>query len=371
MHLKEDGKKKILFYCGHPAHFHLIKNSYQSLISNGHNVKIAIKSKDVLENLLKESNIEYFKISNISTSKRTVKYFDAIIRLIRYTLFVRRNKFDLLVGTSWENSKIGKFLNISSICLNEDDANIVPLFSSNAYPGASIVLSPVSCTNGDYEYKTIKYHSFHELAYLHPNNFVPDKNIAIKYVNISNPYFIIRFANLVAHHDDGIKGISTVIAKKIIEILKPLGTIYITSERVLEKEFESYRITVNARDMHHVMAHSSLYIGDSQTMAAEAGVLGIPFIRFNDFVGRIGYLEELENKYQLGYGIKPNNVERLYTVLDELVSMPNRMEIFQERRNKMLSEKIDYASFLTWFIEDYPSSASIMKQNPNYQFKFK
>ena len=42
------------------------------------------------------------------------------------------------------------------------------------------------------------------------------------------------------------------------------------------------------------MAFASLYIGDSQTMAAEAGVLGVPFVRFNDFVGRIGYLRELE-----------------------------------------------------------------------------
>lgn len=55
--------------------------------------------------------------------------------------------------------------------------------------------------------------------------------------------------------------------------------------------------------MHHVMAFASLYIGDSQTMAAEAGVLGVPFVRFSDFVGRIWYLRELEDKYELGYGI--------------------------------------------------------------------
>jgi predicted glycosyltransferase len=33
-----------------------------------------------------------------------------------------------------------------------------------------------------------------------------------------------------------------------------------------------------------------LYIGDSQTMAAEAAVLGIPSIRFNSFVGKLVYL---------------------------------------------------------------------------------
>ena len=52
-----------------------------------------------------------------------------------------------------------------------------------------------------------------------------------------------------------------------------------------------------------MMAFASLYIGDSQTMAAEAGVIGVPFVRFNDFVGRIGYLRELEDTYHLGFGV--------------------------------------------------------------------
>ena len=33
-----------------------------------------------------------------------------------------------------------------------------------------------------------------------------------------------------------------------------------------------------------------------------------------------------------------------------------RKALFQERRMKMLSEKIDCAKFLTYFIEQYPSS---------------
>ena len=60
--------------------------------------------------------------------------------------------------------------------------------------------------------------------------------------------------------------------------------------------------------MHHIMAFAKMYIGDSQTMAAEAGVLGTPFVRFNDFVGRIGYLRELEDVYNLGYGVKTPDI---------------------------------------------------------------
>ena len=135
--------------------------------------------------------------------------------------------------------------------------------------------------------------------------------------------------------------------------------------------------------MHHVMAFASLYIGDSQTMAAEAGVLGTPFVRFNDFVGRIGYLRELEDVYQLGYGIhasvltddstirrndgtlQPNGLEALYATVKQLVTMPSeeRKALFSSRREKMLADKIDYAKFLTWFIENYPQSVQETKNN--------
>ena len=60
------------------------------------------------------------------------------------------------------------------------------------------------------------------------------------------------------------------------------------------------------------MSFAKIYFGDSQTMAAESGVLGVPFIRFNDFVGKISYLDELENNYKLGFGINTNNNKKLY-----------------------------------------------------------
>lgn len=41
---------------------------------------------------------------------------------------------------------------------------------------------------------------------------------------------------------------------------------------------------------------------------------------------------------------------------------PNRKEICAERRERMLSEKIDYAKYLTWFIENYPASAKETKE---------
>ncbi len=46
-------------------------------------------------------------------------------------------------------------------------------------------------------------------------------------------------------------------------------------------------------------------------------------------------------------------------------------EQFQLRRQKMLLEKIDVTAFLVWFVENYPESAKIMKENPDYQWRFR
>lgn len=363
---------RILFQLGHPAHFHLFKNVIDALKKKEYTVFILIKKKDVLEQLLTEHNFDYYNI--LPNGRKDSKFGIAYGQLKqdwKLLLFSLKNKPDLLVGTSVAISHVGKLLGIPSLNVNEDDADIVPLYAKLSYPWATSILAPSVCRMGKWNYKTIFYNSYHELAYLHPKKFKVDKEKALKYVSLDKPFFIIRFAKLGAHHDVGIKGISNDIASRIIEILKPFGNIYITSERKLDKQFDKYRILIKASDMHHVMASSSIYIGDSQTMAAESGVLGIPFIRFNDFVGRISYLEELENKYQLGYGIKTNDVDLLYAKVEELLKMPNRRKIFQDRKDKMLLEKIDYSAFLTWFIDNYPESKNEMEKNSDYQYKFK
>jgi predicted glycosyltransferase len=180
---------------------------------------------------------------------------------------------------------------------------------------------------------------------LHPDVFTADKNVVRKYFNPDETYFIIRFAKLKAHHDSGVKGIDRDVALKLIELLKPHGKVYITAEREMEKEFEPYRLKIAPIDMHHVMAFADMYIGDSQTMAAEAGVLGVPFIRYNDFVGRIGYLRELEDVYKLGFGIKPENEALLLSTVSSLLMNGNRKSEWREKRERFLKDKINVTDF--------------------------
>lgn len=370
-------------FLGHPAHFHYFKHMAQNLETNGHHVFFAIKEKDVLRQLMDNAGLHYTIVRESRTSKSKLALIKSVLKIDwNVGQFVKDNHINLLFGTII--SYITRFLRrVPIITCNEDDARIVPQYAFQAYPLSQCAIAPSTCDNWLWENKTVHFPGYLELAYLHPNNFTPKAEVLKQYgIDPNKPYFIIRFSSLNAHHDSGIKGINTEVAQRLIDILSPQGRIYITSERPLEPQFEQYRIHINPLDMHHVMAFASLYIGDSQTMAAEAGVLGVPFVRFNDFVGRIGYLRELEDKYELGYGIhasvlaedsfirradgsaQPSGVEALYERVEQLVATPaeERKATFQSRREKMLAEKIDCAKFLTWFIENYPASAEETKK---------
>lgn len=362
---------RILFQLNHPAHYHLLKNPIANLKKKGHQVYILARNKDVLKELLKDEDFSMLKTAKGKNIwQKLMRMKSSENEIIEYVKLV---KPEIVIGTG-TFSYITAKLKIPTIFLGEDDANLnLPIFlgALMCYPAFSEILSPKVCNNFIWEKKSIKYESYHELAYLHPNHFKPEKSIVEKYFSSTKPYFIIRFAKLNAYHDVGARGISTSLAKEIIVRMKRYGDVYITSERELETDFEEYRIKIDPLDMHHVMAFAQLYVGDSQTMAMEAGVLGVPYIRYTVLKDKIGVFNELDYKYKLGYSVKSNEESEMLSVLDSLLNQTNKKSIYDERKERMLKEKIDYAQFLTWFIENYPESAKIMRSNPDYQYRFK
>ena len=341
---------RVLFQLGHPAHYHLFKNTIADLQRDGHQTYILIRKKDILEELLQQSGMPYTNI--LPSGKKSA--FTLLLRLWRVFWFTLTHRVDVLVGSTPEVAQVGWLLRRRSVIMAEDDASIVPQFIKAVRPFADQYLSPVSCNNGPLENRTTHYDGFHKLAYLHPNRFTPDPAVVDRYFPHNEPYFLLRFAQLNAYHDVSAHahGIGGEMARKLIDMLTPHGKVYITSERPLEPDLEQYRLKINPLDIHHIMAFATLYIGDSQSMAVEAAMLGTPSVRFNDFAGRIGVLEELECKYQLTYGIPTSDPERLFRTIDNLLSIPHRQEVFQQRREKMLADKIDVASFFTQYIEN-------------------
>lgn len=359
----------ILIDINHPAHVHLFRNVYSLLTEKGHHLTIVVKEIPSAMRLLELYGIPFICIGK-KNDALFKKGLDQLVYDRRLLKMVRERHIDIGVGASINIAHVSKVCGMSSIVLDDDDDDVEPLFVKFGHPFADTILSPVDTQRKSK--RAIFVQAFHELAYLHPNRFVPEKTVLGEAgLEEGEPFFVLRFNAFKAHHDLGMMGLSVEHKRHLIEYLRTKGKVLITTERDIEDEFKPYQLKVSPEKVHSLLYYATLFIGDSQTMTSEAAILGTPAIRCNTFVGRIHYLEEEEHKYGLTYGFRPNQTDAMFQKIDALMSMPDLKQEWQVRRQKMLSEKIDYSCFLAWFIENYPKSKKIMQDTPEYQFRFK
>lgn len=354
----------ILFDINHPAHVHLYKNPISILKKIGHNIVISAKSDESIIKLLDTYGFKYYKLGE---KKQTIsgKIFDQVKFDWQIYKIAKKHLIDLSVGTSISICHLTKISKIPSILLDDDDDEVQPLFVKYAHPYCSSLLSPDCLKNKRKRKDTIYYSSLHELAYLHPKYFKPDQSVLSDIgLSVAEPYFLLRFNRFKAHHDRGVQGLSLKQKHQLINILTTYGKVYITSEGNIESEMERYKLPISPEKIHSLLYYSTMFIGDSQTMTSEAAILGIPSIRCNTLVDKISYLDELEHKYGLTYGFKPENFNKLLSKLLELLNNNKISQEWQEKRKKLLNNKIDITAFLVWFIENYPESKKIMDKNP-------
>jgi hypothetical protein len=352
----------------HPAHVHLFRNVYHNLVKDGHKVYVTTKNIPSVFQLLDIYGIPYVSFGSKHDSL-LMKGLDQIRYNVRLWWMAWRYHIDVGVN-SITVAHISKLSPMKSILPDDDDDEVEPVFAKYGHPFGDTILSPIDTHRKSK--KTIFYHSFHELAYLHPKEFQPDPGVLQDAgVREREPYFILRFNAFKAHHDVGVVGLTIENKRRLVQYLKTKGKVFITTERNIDDEFKPYQLTVSPEKAHSLMYYATMFIGDSQTMTSEAAVLGTPAIRCNTFVGRIHYLEEEEHKYGLTYGFRPEQSEAMFQKIEELLSMPDLKAEWQRRRQILLADKIDYSAFLTWFIENYPESRKIMRENPEYQWQFK
>ena len=361
----------LLFDIGHPAHVHLFKNVARQLKANGHIVYITIKDDAHIKQLLDTYQLDYI-ILGTKGKGLFQKAFKQIYFTFSVLKFFWKHKIDMAIGVSISIAQASVFSRTKAIVFDDDDMSATPVFAGLSHRFAAHVVSPAVLSKERSRKKDIFHNAYHELAYLHPHNFTANKSvISAQNINTHEFFSIIRFSALKAHHDINEQGIGQEQAIQIISLLEKKGKVFITSEKELPAAFQKYRLPIATNQFHNLLAKASILVCDSQTVASEAAVLGVPSVRINSFVGRISYLEELEHQYQLTFGFKPHQFEQAYQKIQEIINQNNLKEVFQKRRQKMLSEKIDLTAFMLWFIENYPESVKIMKENPEYQNRFK
>ncbi len=357
---------KILIDIGHPAHVHYSRNAIKQWKKNGHEVIITSRDKLVINELLEYYSIPYINRGKGKDSKlgKLVYMFQADYKLMRISL---KYKPDIYLSfSSPYAAQVAYLLGKPHIAFN-DTEHTDKIHLKFTYPFSSSIITPGSYQN-DLGIKQVRFNNIDDGLYLHQNYYKPNPEIKKELLlNKNEEYVILRFVSWNAHHDFGQSGLNLKTKRELINLLKPKYRIFISSEDELPEEFEAYQIKISPQNIHDALAYATLFVGESGTMASESSFLGTASV----YVNSLPLMCYLKLEQEAGLLKHFKSSEGVIEYINELIKEPNLKSNSEFKSKKMRKEFIDPSKFLIWFIEKYPESARIMRDNPDYQLKFK
>lgn len=347
----------ILVDIGHPGHVHLLRHTAEQLTHNGHHLFYSVREIPMAVRLMEHYGMTPYLNLGGKRDSLVGKAQTVLNQDLQLLQFVRKHKIDIGLSSGIVLSHVARLTKMKSIVFDDDDDAAEPLVVKYGHPLSDVIFTP-DCIQRKTKH-AIYYAGTHELAYLHPNHFIPDSQIlANAGISEGERFFIMRFVALKGHHDIGQQGLTLQQKKTLVELLEQHGRVIITSERAVEPEFEQYRLPVPPWEIHSLMAYSAMFIGDSQTMTSEAAVLGVPALKCNTFAGRLSVPNMLEQKYDLCYAYTPERFNEMLAHIKALLTHdPKELKNeWQEKRQRMLQEMIDPTEFFVNYITNITTS---------------
>lgn len=359
---------RIICDVGHPAHVHLFRHVLSLLERRGHRYLVTARDKDVTINLLDAYNMRYTCLGEHYGGIAAKAY-----GMLKYDVLLAKKSLefgaDLFISHgSVYASHVSVLLGKPHISM-EDTGNMEQI---KLYLPLTRTVLTAECFPYDLGIKQIRYNSYHELAYLHPKYYTPNPSILGSLgVSDGEIFVIVRFVSREATHDSRNCGISLQNKTRAVHELSKYVRVFISSENSLPEGIAKYRLVIRPEDMHDVLYYAALLYGESATMASECAVLGTPAIFV--YNKSLGYTDEEEQRYGLIYNFTESPRDQIKSLEKafEILKQPNFKKRYRAKRNRLIKDKIDVAAFLTWFIEDYPASVKIMKEDNQYQLRFR
>jgi len=346
---------RILVDISHPAHVHLFRNAIGVWRGRGDDVLITAREKEVVTALLTRYGLPF---ETLTRQRRGVVGLGLELLQRDWRLWRRARRFhpQFLIGTSPSAAHVSRLVGGTSIFFTDDDRAVVPLLRLIAYPFAHRIVTP-DAIRESYGRKHVKHPSYHKLAYLHPNRFTPDPRVRAELgLAEGERFFILRFVSLQAHHDVKARGLSPQMKERLLRLLERHGRVFVSSESPLAPPFDACRLPLAPDRFLDALAFADLLVSDSQSVTHEAAVLGTPSLRCNTFVGRISVLEELEHRYGLTRGFRPDQAEELLRLAEEWAADRGLRAACAQRRATMLADKCDLTDWIVRFIDQCAAS---------------
>ncbi len=336
---------RVLIDILHPAHVHFFRNFYAEMESRGHHVCITARDKDRSVELLQAFDLPCQQISR-QRSGGVGLAFEMAERTPRLMKVMRSFMPDVLTGIMGPSIALaGALRRVPAVVFY--DTEFAVQTNRLVYPLAHSVCTP-DCYQGKVRGRHLQYAGYHELAYLHPNRFKPDPALLADFdIGPDEPYSIVRFVSWQAIHDRQERGLSAKQKRHLVEVLQRRGRVLVSSEAPLTPDLANLAVRGPVEQIHHLIAHARLVVGESATMSSEAAVLGVPAV-YIATTGR-GYTDDEERRYGLVRHFTEDQYDMALSAIEELLDRPALAN--RAARQRLIDEKIDVTAWMVDYFE--------------------
>ena len=342
---------KIFLDIGHPAHVHYFKHLIRRMQEKGHSFVITARDKEVAHKLLQAEGIGY-----ISRGKGSDSIIGKIFYMLKadiqlYNIAKKENPDLFLSFASPYCAQVSKLMGKPHITLDDTETATYGQMFYRLF--SDVILTPKSFKK-DFGKKQLRYPSFIELAYLHPDLFTPDPSIFDQLgLQYGDPYVIMRFVSLAAAHDAGQKGISFENKRKSVNEFSKHARVFISSEKELPDELTGYQLKLPPERIHHALAYAKLFFGESATMASESAMLGTPAIFVNSKMMELGTIREQEEKYGLVNSFQETENEQKNSIEKAIEILNSDGKELKKKREEMLKGNLNMTDFLESYLDSF------------------
>ena len=292
----------------HPADVLFFKRPIEMFQARGDRITVVSRQKDVATDLLDSFGIAHQVISRQGSGSVVSLARELLQRDLALWRVVRRDRPDVMLGFGGVAiAHVGALKGIPSVAFYDHEA--ATLQTSITYPLISRLVVPESYNGKVPEKRTQRLPGTKDLSYFHPDAFKPDRSRAIAAgLDPKRKNVFVRVVKWGANHDIGKSGWSSDIAAGLVETLGVEAKLHVSAEEDVPDVLKPHLWKGAPQDVHHLLGHADLYVGESATMACEAATMGTPAIYAgHDFPG---YTQGL-GKAGLLRNIAPGNRNQL------------------------------------------------------------
>ncbi len=335
---------KWLLTIDHPAWAHQFHHIVKRLEAQGNPGRVLAIDRGGAGELLRNYQIPYIRCAG-TTGKGFVQKTALLLGLsLEHTWQGLRFRPDVFIGRASPMEAIAAWICRKPHLLYED-TEVSKLSLRICRRLSTKILTPRSFLS-DLGEKQERVDTYKELFYLHPSVFTAQRQV-LRDVGflVDEPYVILRFSAFAASHDMGKKSLSKEGKLALVKRLEKYGRVYVSDESGLSDELKPYALKTPYALIHHVLAFARLVYSEGATMASEAAVLGAHALYVNPIVS--GTTRELSERYGLmfNYNDGEDRYERAAQKAETLLQTPDLPALGQEKRQKLLSEKVDINAY--------------------------